>query len=131
MPEPAAARPADLVCRQFSPSAPDRLWVADYTYVPTLAGLVHHTDAGSQHTSIAFTERLAAAGISGSAGSVGDAYDNALAESVIGLFKTELIRQRGSWRGLEDVEFATLEWVWWFNHHRLLEPLGYVPPVEY
>ena len=64
-------------------------------------------------------------------GSKGDSYDNALAETVIGLFKTEVIRKRGPWRGLEDVEFATLEWVWWFNHRRLLEPLGYVPPSEY
>ena len=64
-------------------------------------------------------------------GSRGDSYDNALAESVIGLFKTEVIRQRGPWRGLEDVELATLEWVWWFNYHRLLEPIGYVPPVEH
>ncbi len=64
-------------------------------------------------------------------GTRGDSYDNALAESVIGLFKTEVIRRRGPWRSLEDVEFATLEWVWWFNYHRLLEPIGYVPPVEY
>ena len=93
--------------------------------------LVHHSDRGSQYLSIRYTERLAEAGIEPSVGSRGDSYDNALAESVIGLFKTEVIRQRGPWRGLEDVEFATLEWVWWFNHHRLLEPLGYVPPVEY
>jgi putative transposase len=66
-----------------------------------------------------------------SVGTVGDSYDNALAESVIGLFKTEVIRRRGPWRGVEDVEFATLEWVAWFNRHRLLEPIGYVPPVEY
>jgi len=93
--------------------------------------LVHHSDRGVQYLSIRYTERLAEAGIEPSVGSQGDAYDNALAESVIGLFKTEVIRQRGPWRGLEDVEFATLQWVWWFNHHRLLEPLGYVPPVEY
>jgi transposase InsO family protein len=93
--------------------------------------LVHHSDRGSQYLSIRYTERLAEAGIEPSVGSRGDSYDNALAESVIGLFKTEVIRLRGPWRGLEDVEFATLEWVWWFNHHRLLEPLGYVPPVEY
>ena len=93
--------------------------------------LVHHSDRGSQYLSIRYTERLAEAGIEPSVGSRGDSYDNALAESVIGLFKTEVIRQRGPWRGLEDVEFATLEWVWWFNHHRLLEPLGYVPPVEH
>jgi putative transposase len=145
VPDPAAARPADLVRRRFTPPAPDRLWVADFTYVPTwagmvyvafvidaysrrivgwraatsmrtalvldaleqalwarrrdgwgsLAGLVHHTDAGSQYTSIAFTERLAAAGVQPSVGAVGDAYDNALAESVIGLFKTELIKPHG------------------------------------
>ncbi len=93
--------------------------------------LVHHSDRGVQYLSIRYTERLAEAGIEPSVGSRGDSYDNALAESVIGLFKTEVIHRRGPWRGLEDVEFATLEWVWWFNHHRLLEPLGYVPPVEY
>ena len=71
------------------------------------------------------------AGIEPSVGSKGDSYDNALAETVIGLFKTEVIRRRGPWRTLEDVEFATLQWVWWFNHHRLLEPIGYVPPVEH
>lgn len=84
-----------------------------------------------QYLSIRYTERLAEAGIEPSVGSRGDPYDNALAESVIGLFKTEVIHRRGPWRGREDVEFATLEWVWWFNHHRLLEPFGYVPPVEY
>lgn len=93
--------------------------------------LVHHSDRGVQYLSIRYTERLAEAGIEPSVGSKGDSYDNALAESVIGLFKTEVIRQRGPWRGMEDVEFATLEWVWWFNHHRLLEGLGYVPPAEY
>ena len=76
-------------------------------------------------------ERLAEAGIEPSVDSRGDSYDNALAESVTGLYKTEVIRQRGPWRGLEDVEFATLEWVWWFNHQRLLEPIGYIPPAEY
>jgi transposase InsO family protein len=93
--------------------------------------LVHHSDRGVQYLSIRYTERLAEVGIEPSVGSVGDSYDNALAESVIGLFKTEVIRLRGPWRSLEDVEFATLEWVWWFNYHRLLEPIGYVPPVEY
>jgi putative transposase len=180
VPAAAAARPADLVRRRFSPAAPDRLWVADFTYVPTwtgmvyvafvidaysrrilgwraarsmktalvldaleqalwarqrdrpgdLAGLVHHTDAGSQYTSIAFTERLAAAGVSASVGTVGDAYDNALAESVIGLFKTELIRPRGPWRTAEQVELATLEYVDWFNHRRLYEACGDIPPAE-
>jgi putative transposase len=93
--------------------------------------LVHHSDRGSQYLSIRYTERLAEAGIEPSVGSRGDSYDNALAESIIGLFKTEVIRKRGPWRGLEDVEFATLEWVWWFNHHRLLGPIGFVPPAEY
>jgi putative transposase len=85
----------------------------------------------TQYLSIRYTERLAAAGIESSVGSVGDSYDNALAESVIGLFKTEVVRTRGPWRGVESVEFATLEWVDWFNNRRLLEPLGYVPPAEY
>ena len=93
--------------------------------------LVHHSDRGVQYLSIRYTERLAVAGIEPSVGSKGDSYDNALAETVIGLFKTEIIRGRGPWRTLEDVEFATLQWVWWFNHHRLLEPIGYVPPVEH
>jgi putative transposase len=97
----------------------------------TKDGLVHHSDRGVQYVSIRYTERLAEAGIEPSVGSKGDAYDNALAETVMGLFKTEIIRKRGPWRSLEDVEFATLEWVWWFNHRRLLEPLGYLPPAEY
>lgn len=97
----------------------------------TAERLVHHSDRGCQYLSIRYTERLAAAGIETSVGSRGDSYDNALAESVIGLFKTEVIRRRGPWRHLEDVEFATLEWVWWFNNHRLLEPIGHVPPAEY
>ena len=179
-PDAAAARPADLVRRRFSPARPDRLWVADFTYCPTwagmvyvafvidaysrrilgwraattmrtalvldaleqalwtrqrdgkrdLAGLVHHTDAGSQYTSIAFTERLAAAGVSASVGTVGDAYDNALAESVIGLYKTELIKPRGPWRTTEQVEIATLDYVDWFNNRRLYEACGDIPPAE-
>ena len=178
--DPAAARPADLVQRRFSPRAPDRLWVADFTYVPTwtgmvyvafvidaysrrilgwraatsmrtslvldaleqalwarrredrgsLAGLVHHTDAGSQYTSIALTERLAAAGAQPSVGTVGDAYDNALAESVIGLYKTELIKPGGPWRTADQVELATLDYVDWFNHRRLFETCGYIPPAD-
>lgn len=180
VPGPAAARPADLVQRKFARPAPDRLWVADFTYVPTwsgmvyvafvidaysrrvlgwraattmrtalvldaleqalwarrrdgrdsLAGLVHHTDAGSQYTSIAFTERLAAAGAQPSVGTVGDAYDNALAESVIGVYKTELIKPRGPWRTAEQVELATLDYIDWFNHHRLFEACGDIPPAE-
>jgi transposase InsO family protein len=93
--------------------------------------LVHHSDRGVQYLSIRYTERLAEAGIELSVGSTGDSYDNALAETVIGLFKTEEIYRRGPWKGLEDVEFATLEWVAWYNTGRLLEPLGYVPPAEF
>lgn len=92
---------------------------------------VHHSDRGVQYLSIRYTERLAEAGLEPSVGSKGDSYDNALAETVIGLYKTELIRQRGPWRSLEEVELATLEWVWWYNNQRLLEPLGYQPPAEY
>ena len=94
-------------------------------------GLVHHSDRGTQYLSMRYTNRLADAGIAPSVGRRGDSYDNALAESIIGLFKTEVIRRRGPWRHLEAVEFATLEWVDWFNHRRLLEPIGYVPPAEY
>ncbi len=92
--------------------------------------LIHHSDRGSQYVSIKYTERLAEAGVEPSVGSVGDSYDNALAETVIGLFKTEVVRRRGPWRSLEAVEFATLEWVDWFNNRRLLEPIGHVPPAE-
>jgi putative transposase len=171
-----AARPADLVERNFTATRPNQLWVADLTYVATWSGfayvafvidafarrivgwrasrslrtdlaldaleqalyarpdiddLVHHSDRGVQYLSIRYTERLAEAGIEPSVGSVGDSYDNALAESVIGLFKTEVIYRRGPWRHLEAVEFATLEWVDWFNHRRLLEPIGNIPPVEF
>jgi putative transposase len=94
------------------------------------AGLVHHSDRGGQYVSLRYTQRLAEAGIEPSVGSVGDSYDNALAETVIGLFKAEVIRRRGPWRSLEAVEYATLEWVDWFNHRRLLEPIGNVPPAE-
>jgi putative transposase len=94
-------------------------------------GLVHHSDQGSQYLSMRYTDRLAEAGIAPSVGSRGDAYDNALAESVIGLFKTEVIQRRGPWRNLDTVEFATLTWVDWFNTRRLLEPIGYVPPAEF
>jgi transposase InsO family protein len=97
---------------------------------PGLDNLVHHSARGLQYVSIRYTERLAEAGIEPSVGSVGDSYDNALAETINGLFKTEVIRRRGPWRSLEDVEFATLEWVDWFNNRRLLEPIGNVPPVE-
>ncbi len=97
---------------------------------PDTADLVHHSDRGVQYLSIRYTERLAEAGIEPSVGSRGDSYDNAMAESVIGLFKTEVIRKQGPWRNLEAVEFATLEWVDWFNNQRLLEPIGYLPPAE-
>jgi transposase InsO family protein len=174
----SAARPSDLVERNFTTTRPNQLWVADLTYVATWRGfvyvafvidtyarrivgwrtssslrsdlaldaleqaiydrpaqdsdrLVHHSDRGVQYLSIRYTERLAEAGIEPSVGSKGDSYDNALAESVIGLFKTEVIRRRGPWRSLEDVEFAVLEWVSWYNNRRLLEPIGYVPPVEH
>jgi len=98
---------------------------------PDTDRLVHHSDRGVQYVSIRYTERLAEAGIEPSVGSVGDSYDNALAESVIGLYKTEVIRRRGPWRHLEAVEFATLEWVDWFNNRRLLEPIGNIPPMEF
>ena len=176
-----ANRPADLVDRQFTATAPNRLWTADITYIPTWSGfvyaafvidaysrfivgwrvattlradlaldaleqalwarnpkpgtdpnrrLVHHSDAGTQYLSIRYTDRLIETGISPSVGSVGDSYDNALAESVIGLYKTELIRNRGPWRDLDHVEYATLEYIDWFNHRRLLEPIGNIPPAE-
>ena len=94
------------------------------------SGLVHHSDRGSQYVSIKYTERLAEAGIEPSVGSVGDSYDNALAETINGLYKAEVIHRRGPWRSFEAVEFATLEWVDWFNHRRLLEPIGNIPPAE-
>lgn len=93
--------------------------------------LIHHSDRGVQYVSIRYTERLAEAGLERSVGSVGDSYDNALAETINGLFKTEVIRRRGPWRNIDAVEFAVLEWVDWFNNRRLLEPLDYVPPAEY
>ena len=93
-------------------------------------GLVHHSDRGSQYVSIKYTERLAEAGIEPSVGSVGDSYDNALAETINGLYKAEVIHRRGPWRNFEAVEYATLEWVDWFNHRRLLEPIGNIPPAE-
>lgn len=176
IPDESAARPLDLVKREFKAKRPNQLWVADLTYVATWAGmvyvafvvdvfsrsivgwrvssslrtdiaidaleqalhartleegLIHHSDRGSQYLSIRYTERLTEAGIESSVGSVGDSYDNALAETVIGLFKTEVIHGQGPWRNLEAVEFAVLAWVDWFNNRRLLEPLGYVPPAEY
>lgn len=97
----------------------------------TRPGLVHHSDRGTQYLSMRYTARLGDAGIAPSVGSRGDSYDNALAETIIGLFKTEVIRCKGPWKNLEAVEFATLAWVDWFNHRRLLGPIGYVPPAEY
>jgi putative transposase len=93
-------------------------------------GLVHHSDRGSQYLSIKYTERLAEAGIEPSVGSVGDNYGNALAETINGLFKAEVIHRRGPWRSFEAVEYATLEWVDWFNNRRLLEPIGNIPPAD-
>ena len=92
--------------------------------------LIHHSDRGSQYVSIRYSERLAEAGIEPSVGSKGDSYDNALAETINGLYKAELIHRRAPWKTKESLELATLEWVSWFNHHRLLEPIGYIPPAE-
>jgi putative transposase len=174
------ARPRDLVDRNFTASAPNRLWVADLTYVRTwsgfvyvafitdvysrmivgwqasrslrtdlaldaleqaiwnrqraghdLDGLVHHSDRGVQYLAVRYTERLATNGVINSVGSRGDSYDNALAESINGLYKTELVRNKGPWRGLDDLELATLEWVDWFNHRRLFEDHGRIPPAEF
>ncbi len=94
-------------------------------------GLIHHSDRGSQYLSIRYSERLSEAGLDASVGSVGDSYDNALAETINGLYKTEVIRRRGPWKNPDQVEYATLEWVDWFNNRRLLEPIGDIPPAEY
>lgn len=173
----AAPCPLDHVNRQFHAPAPNRLWVSDFTYVPSWAGfiyvafvidvyaryivgwrvsrtahtsfvldaleqaifnrkpahrggLIHHSDRGSQYVSIKYTGRLAEAGIEPSVGSAGDSYDNALAETINGLYKAEVIHRRGPWRSFEAVEFATLEWVDWFNNRRLLAPIGNIPPAE-
>jgi len=108
----------------------DALEQALYARQPGLGNLIHHSDRGSQYVSIRYTERLAEAGIEPSVGSRDDSYDNALTETINGLYKAELIHKRGPWKTREAVEFATLEWVSWFNHHRLLEPIGYIPPAE-
>ena len=178
LPDAASDRPADLVARQFRAAGPDRLWVADLTYVKAHSGwvyvafivdvfsrfvvgwqasrslrtdlaldalemalwarragrgtgLIHHSDRGVQYLAVRSSERLADAGVLASVGSRGDSYDNALAESFHGLYKAELIRHRGPWRGRDDVEFATLEYVDWFNHRRLHGELGMIPPAEY
>jgi putative transposase len=125
-----------LVGWQAAPSlrtdlALDALEMAIWRRQARMDGLVHHSDRGSQYLSIRYTERLAQAGAVTSVGSRGDSFDNALAETIIGLYKTELIRRHGPWKGLDDVEYATLEWVDWFNHRRLLEPIGQVPPAEF
>ena len=171
----SAPCPLDHVNRQFRSTAPNRLWVSDFTYVSSWTGfayvafiidvfarrivgwkasrqahagfvldaleqalherrpagqLIHHSDRGSQYVSIKYTERLAEAGIEPSVGSVGDSYDNALAETINGLYKAEVIHRQGPWRSFEQVELATLKWVHWFNHKRLLEPIGYITPAE-
>lgn len=178
--DPRAPRAKDLVGRNFSPLAPNRLWVADFTYVSTragwvyvafvidayarrilgwkvstsmttdlvldainqaiftrrregvkdLSGLIHHNDAGSQYTSVRFTERLLEAGIDASIGSVGDAHDNSLAESINGLYKTELIKPRRPWRDAGHVEAETATYLDWFNNRRLYEYCGDMPPVK-
>jgi putative transposase len=179
--EPGHQRAADRVNRDFTAECPNRIWVADFTYVATWSGivyvafvvdvysraivgwsaatnkrtplvlgaldmglwrrdragrtvgpgLVHHSDAGSQYTSFRFTTHLMTADIDASIGTVGDALDNAMMESTIGLYKTELIKRRGPWRGLADVELATAEWVDWYNAKRLHSAIGHVPPDEY
>ena len=109
----------------------DALEQALYARQPTDSdGLVHHSDRGSQYVSIRYTERLAEAGVEPSVGSRGDSYDNALAETINGLYKAEVIHRRGPWKSRESVELATLEWVAWYNHERLMQPLGYIPPAE-
>jgi putative transposase len=179
-PDPAAARPADLVNRDFHADAPNRLWVVDFTYVPTwsgmaftafvsdvysrriigwrtapsmptqlpldalemalwtrarahhsVEGLIHHSDAGAQYTAVRYANRLVEAGALASIGTVADSYDNALAESVVGLYKTECVRSEGPWRGVDDLELATMSWVSWFNTNRLHSQIGHVPPIEY
>ena len=176
-PDTSLPCPDDKVNRIFKADRPNKLWVSDFTYVPTWSGtvyvafvidvfarrivgwrvstsmttkfvldaldqaiwqrktldnksLVHHSDRGSQYLSIKYTERLAQAEIDLSVGTVGDAYDNALAECVIGLFKTEVINQIGPWKSMREVEWETLKWVDWYNNRRLLGPIGYVPPAE-
>jgi transposase InsO family protein len=177
IPDDTVPRPMDLVDRNFKADEPNRLWIADITYVATwsgfayaafvvdvfsrrilgwrvanhpraelaldalemavwtrrgdnLDGLVHHSDRGCQYLSIVYTERLGQEGAITSVGSRGDSYDNAMAESIIGLYKAELISLRAPWRRTEDVELATLSWVHWWNTKRLLEPIGNIPPVE-
>ena len=110
----------------FCVDGADQMWQPDQD-----GGLIHHSDTGSQYVSIGYTERLAVAGIAPSVGSKGDSYDNALAKTINGLYKAAVIHHRGPWKTRESVELATLEWVFWFNQQRLLEPIGDVPPAEY
>jgi putative transposase len=180
VPDPSQDRPADLVNRDFAPPAPDRLWVVDFTFVPTragtaytalvidafarliagwrtaahhstdlvldalvmavtcrarqgvkVAGLIHHSDAGSEYLSIRYGAELAASGIAPSVGSVGDSYDNALAESIIGLYKTECTGHLGPWETPAQVEAATSEWASWYNTARVMRRTGGRPPAEY
>lgn len=177
---PSTVRPPDLVQREFRAGRPNELWVVDFTYVPTwagmaftafvtdvysrrivgwrtassmptelpldalemalwtreragedVAGLVHHSDAGSQYTAIRYSNRLTDAGAVASIGTVGDSYDNAMAESIIGLYKTECVRHDGPWRTVEDLELGTLSWVHWFNTTRLHSGIGYMPPAAF
>jgi putative transposase len=177
LPDASQPCPDDKVNRLFTADRPNKLWVSDFTYVPTWSGtvyvafvidvfarrivgwrasssmktqfvldaldqaiwqrktpdnksLVHHSDRGSQYLSIKYTERLAEAEIDLSVGTVGDAYDNAMAECLIGLFKTEVINQIGPWKSMREVEWETLKWVDWYNNRRLLGPIGYIPPAE-
>ena len=133
VPDAKAPCPLDRVNRQFKADRPNQLWVSDFTYVWTRQGMVYVAfviDVYARFVSIRYSERLAEAGIEPSVGSKGDSDDNALAETINGLYKTELIHRRAPWKSKEAVELATLEWVSWFNHHRLMAHLGYIPPAE-
>lgn len=168
--------PNDFVQRKFRANAPNRLWVADLTYVKIISGhvyvafvtdvfsrrivgwrvsssltsdlavdalnqalferrptkLIHHSDRGVQYTCVKYSKRLEEAGVQASVGSVGDSYDNALAETINGLYKAEVIHHKNrKWRSVQEVEKATMDWVYWYNHQRLMEPLGYVSPADY
>jgi transposase InsO family protein len=137
----------DRVNRNFTAQHPNQLWVSDFTFVSTwqgfayvafivestldTTGLIHHSDRGSQYVSIRYSDRLAQADIEPSVGSTGDSYDNALAETINGLYKTEVVRKKGPWKTIEALEWETLNWVHWFNQERLLEPIGHIPPAEF
>jgi len=157
-PAPETGRPGDLVKRNFTAAGPNQLWVADLTYVRTSVGwvyaafvldalkmaiwrrenqdadlckLVHHSDRGVQYRAIRYTQRLAEAGAVASVGSKGDSFDNAMAEAFNSLYKAELVRNRGPWRGLDDLEMATVEYIDWYNNRRLHGELGHIPPAEH